>query len=151
MLPAPKIRITDGLGQCSEESNGVSGIALVALSHTPNEHQLYEAMSARVLGAGTRIGAFTMRNLKMLTGLNSYSTIRRALLGLQSKLSIEHYKVAGDQFLQSAPSVYFIFTPEEILNRRRAASMAMYKKGIGRSEGSIGFGSAINGLFNAAI
>ena len=153
MVPAFKVNNTAN-ATCQEKvadvANETCERAVVALSHTPNEHQLYEAMSAKVFGEGTRIGAFSVRNLMLLTGLNSYSTVRRALLGLKSKLSIEHYKVAGDQFRQCSSYVYYIFPPEEILSRRRAASMATYPKEIDRSDGSIAFGSAIERIIRCS-
>jgi len=121
-------------------------MALLAFSHTPIEHQLYERMRAETLTAGTRIGAFSARHLMMLTRLNCYSTIRRGLLGLQSKLSIEHHKVAGDYVPQQSASVYYIFTPAEILTRRRSANISPYPKEIRACEGNIAFGSVIEGI-----
>jgi DNA-binding CsgD family transcriptional regulator len=150
MIPALKFNRDTAVDDLTRPCNGHEGtadesqeMALLALSHTPIEHQLYESMRVETLPAGTRIGAFSARHLMMLTGLSCYSTIRRGLLGLQSKLSIEHHKVAGDIGPQQSASVYYIFTPAEILRRRRAANLSPYPKEIRACEGNIAFGSVI--------
>src|SRR5215471_8130557 len=64
-------------------------MALLALSHTPVEHQLYLAMRAETEMNRTRSAAFSVRRLMLLSGISGYSTIRRGLSGLVRKLSIE--------------------------------------------------------------
>src|SRR6266498_2076822 len=87
--PDPK---TYPLGEQSEQSPNRSAMAFVALSHTPVEQQLYGAMLAAILETGEQIQTFTARRLMTLAGIRSLSTIRRALEGLTTKLSI-HAKV----------------------------------------------------------
>ncbi|HEV2914556.1 MAG TPA: helix-turn-helix transcriptional regulator [Pyrinomonadaceae bacterium] len=97
-------------------------MALLALSHTPVEHRLYQAMLTKTSAAHTRVGSFSIRQLMLLSRMQSYSTVRRARAGLLNKLSIECHEVAGGNGSQQA-MVYLIFTPDEIFARRRAASL----------------------------
>lgn len=90
------------------------------LNHTQVEHQLYEVMLEEVTAAKTRVCAFSLRQLMILTKLPNYSAIRRGLNGLVSKHSIERYKVVSDGSLRHQVTVYFVFTPEEILERSAA-------------------------------
>jgi DNA-binding NarL/FixJ family response regulator len=113
------------------EVNGSSGderaMALLALNHTPVEHQLYQAMLKETLANGTRVARFSVQHLTRLTGINSYTTIRRARAGLVDKLSIERRKEHEDGRPGiSLGAVYFIFHPEEIFERRRAVGLAPY-------------------------
>ena len=101
-------------------------MALVALSHTAVEHRLYSAMLAEISIVGTRVASFTTRRLMSLTGINGYSSVRRGLAGLVNKLSIERQKVAGDNGRHQPPTVFLVFTPEEILARRRAVGLPAY-------------------------
>lgn len=103
-------------------------MALVALSHTVVEHQIYSAMLAEISSVGTRVASFTTRRLMSLTGIAGYSTVRRGLSGLANKLSIERQKVAGDNGRHQPPTVYLVFSPEEILARRRAMGLPTYPK-----------------------
>ena len=117
-------------------------LALLALSHTPVEHQLYQAMMAAVDG-GRRAGAFSARRLMALTGLNGYSTIRRGLAGLINKLSIERLAKAGNGEAQHMGAVYFVYSPEEIFERRRAVGLAPFPKEVQPYETNRVFGMAI--------
>src|ERR1700750_56950 len=63
--------------------------ALLALTHTRAENGLYEAMFAETRSKESRAASFSIRRLMELTGLTSYSTVRRTLRGLLRKLSIE--------------------------------------------------------------
>ena len=90
-------------------------MALLTLSHTPLEDQLYRAMLSQVAGREQSSEAFSIRGLSRLTGINSSSTIRRALVGLIRKLSIESASA-----VEREDRVYQIFKPEEIFERRRA-------------------------------
>jgi DNA-binding CsgD family transcriptional regulator len=130
-------------GEPTDSSNGGRQMALLALSHTPVEQQLYRAMLQETEWARTRLGAFSSRRLMELTGLNGYSTIRRGLAGLVSKLSVERYKVAGNAIQERSESVYFIFTPEEIFRRRRDANVAPYPKEMRAYERNRSFGQAM--------
>jgi len=92
------------------------------LNHSQVEHQVYEVMLAEVMAAKTRVCAFSLRQLMVLTRLPNYSAIRRGLNGLIQKHSIERYKVVGDGNLRQLVTVYFVFTPEEILERNGFAA-----------------------------
>jgi len=97
--------------------------ALVALSHTPAEHRLYSAMLKISNEKGNRT-AFTARRLMALAGIRSLSTIRRGLEGLRVKLSIErHCKEDGNGKREHAATTYRVFSPEEIVARRRALGL----------------------------
>jgi DNA-binding CsgD family transcriptional regulator len=130
-------------GESSDASKGGNKMALLALSHTLVEQELYRAMLDETDRAKTRIGAFSARRLMELTGLNGYSTIRRGLVGLVNKLSVERYKVAGNGKHKRFESVYFVFSPEEIFTRRRSANMAPYPKEMRAYEGNRSFSQAM--------
>jgi DNA-binding CsgD family transcriptional regulator len=110
-------------------------MALLALSHTPLEDQLYRAMLSEVARTERATGAFSVRGLTELTGINSSSTIRRTLAGLLRKLSIQKTEAAG--------LTYQIFQPEEIFKRRLAAGLPPYPKEIEVYEQAAGFSQAI--------
>src|SRR5207237_4751112 len=86
---------TYSFGEDYEQAISQHAMALIALSHTVVEHQLYSAMLAEILSVGTRVASFTTRRLMTLTGITGYSSVRRGLTGLVNKLSIERQKVAG--------------------------------------------------------
>lgn len=118
-------------------------MALLALSHTPVEHTLYRAMLHETSTAGTRLTSFSTRRLMEVTGVGSYSAIRRGLSGLQSKLSVEQHRIAGDGVDPRAGKVYLVFTPEEIFARRRATGLLPYPKEARACEGNGAFGEAL--------
>jgi len=107
------------LGEQSEQSDAASGLALVALSHTPVEHRLYVAM----LTARKEVpdSTFTARHLQNLTGIRSLSTVRRGLEGLLVKRSIDRngrHNVGGKREQAHA---YHVFSPHEVMARRKEA------------------------------
>lgn len=110
-------------------------MALLAFSHTLVEHLLYHVMLTETCAAQTRIGAFGVRSLMRLTGLRSYSSIRRGCVGLLKKLSIELASNGEPQ----PRAIYFVFTPEEIFERRRAAGIAPYPKEVRACEDNAAF------------
>ena len=118
-------------------------MALVALSHTIVEHQLYSAMLAEIATVGTRVASITTRRLMSLTGINGYSTVRRGVIGLVNKLSIERQRVAGHNGGPQPLLVYLVFTPEEILERRRAVGLPAYPKGLENEHGPTTLGRAV--------
>ena len=139
------------LGRLPEPAKDGQAMALLALSHTPIEHHLYQAMLTETAALETRFGAFSARRLMILTGLHGYSTIRRGLAGLVTKLSIERQPLAGDSETQQLGAVYFIFTPEEIFTRRRAVGLAPFPKEVQAYQSNRVFGLAIErvvGLHN---
>lgn len=136
--------VNPSLGGRDGHSKDGQSMALLALSHTPLEHQLYWAMFREVTATNTRIGDFSARILMMLTGLNSFSAVRRARAGLLRKLSIERYRVVGDDNPPHKQKiVYFLFTPEEIFARRRAAGLEPHRKEFEPREVSPTFGQVI--------
>jgi DNA-binding CsgD family transcriptional regulator len=98
-------------------------MALLALTHTPSEHCLYQALLAEVLAIRTRVCTFSLRQLMTLTQLPNYSAIRRGLRGLVGKLSIERHKIAGVG-ISGQMEVFLVFTPGEIFARRAAVQFA---------------------------
>ena len=110
--------------------------ALVALSHSTTEQQIYAAMVAEIAAVGTRVASFTTRRLMSLTGITGYSTVRRGVNGLVNKLSIERQKVAGHNGGDHPLVVYLVFTPAEILARRRAVGQSIYPKGLHEQQGA---------------
>ena len=78
-----------------------------------------------------------------LTGINGYSTVRRGVIGLVNKLSIERQKVAGENGRHQPALVYLVFSPEEILARRRAAGLPAYPKGVEGEQDNLSLGPAV--------
>jgi DNA-binding CsgD family transcriptional regulator len=113
-------------------------MALLTLSHTPLEDQLYRAMLSEVTRVEQACAVFSVRELSRLTGINSTSTIRRALAGLLQKLSIESVKPESS-VRESGRNFYRIFKPEEIFERRRAFGIPPYPKEIEVYQRSAGF------------
>lgn len=101
-----------------ESAGAEQAVAKLALSHTPAEHQLYRMMLDEVTAAQTRVCAFSLRQFMTFTRLPNYSAIRRGLNGLITKRSIERYKVVGGVDPRRPMTVYFIFTPDEVIERR---------------------------------
>ena len=134
---------TYSLGENPEHSLAGQAMALVALSHTVVEHQLYSAMLAEIASVGTRVASITTRRLMSLTGINGYSTVRRGVIGLVNKLSIERQRVAGHNGGHQPLLVYLVFSPEEILERRRAVGLPAYPKGLENEHGPTTLGRAV--------
>lgn len=118
-------------------------MALLALSHTPLEDEVYRAMLFEVVRVEASSGSFSVRDLSNLTGINSSSTIRRALTGLLRKLSIENANPKEDEASARASHFYQIFRPEEIFERRRSLGLRPYPKEIEVYQGTAGFSCAI--------
>jgi DNA-binding CsgD family transcriptional regulator len=123
-------------------------MALLALSHTAIEHQLYQAMHTETIAAGKRVGTFSTRRLMMLTGLNGYSSVRRGLSGLQKKLSIDRFKDSEASDSRQMGVGYYVYHPNEIFSRRTAAGMVRYPKEIQTYDGNAAFGQAIARIIN---
>jgi DNA-binding CsgD family transcriptional regulator len=133
-------RVPYSLGQFSGLPQQEYLTALLTLSHTPVEEQLYRAMLSEVSLAGQPRGTFSIRSLAGLTGISSSSTIRRALSGLLGKLSIESVRAGGQE---REGAVYQVFKPEEVFERRRAAGLALYPKEIAACQQHPGFNRAV--------
>ncbi|HYJ86588.1 MAG TPA: helix-turn-helix transcriptional regulator [Pyrinomonadaceae bacterium] len=115
------------LGENIECSAGGTAGALVALSHTPLERQLYEAMllAADALAAGR--ASFTVRRLTEVTDITSLSTIRRCLEGLAAKLCVEREAKQNVNGSREHAVAYRVFTPEEVLARRNERGVKTYE------------------------
>lgn len=105
-------------------------MALLALSHSPVEQTLYEALRAATGGeSSSSVGSLNLRRLLELTGLGSYTTLRRARAGLVAKLSIDCKRSADDDGVEEgAGSCYLVYGPEEIFERRLAAGLDPFPK-----------------------
>lgn len=115
--------------------------ALLALSHSPAEHALYEVLLAASGGVGsTLVESLSLRRLLELTGLGSYTTLRRARAGLVTKLSIDCMS-AGEGAGEGARagSSYQVYGPEEIFERRRRAGIEPYPKEFKSHAADVGF------------
>lgn len=131
------------IGNAEESRRGIGDreecpTETLALSHTKIEQHLYELMFAETRKAMTKVGVFSTRYLMVQTGIHNYSSVRRAQIGLVNKLSIERQKSVGDS--RSSAVNYVIFSPSEIIARRREAGFNPYPKEImdGDPENSAG-------------
>ena len=120
-------------------------MALLALTHTRAEHGLYEAMLAETRTKESRAASFSIRRLMELTGLTSYSTVRRTLRGLLRKLSIESGESGenGSTPRGNGGSTFRVYWPEEIFSRRVAAGRVPYPEEVGGFERRAAFTSAL--------
>ena len=89
-------------------------------THTASEQRIYSVMYRETLSKGQRDRHFGFKELCVKTGIRSDRTIRRALDGLQEKLSVEiisyfHGNPLGPR--------YRVYDPKEILKRRKTASI----------------------------
>lgn len=125
--------------------------ALLALSHSPVEQTLYEALRSAAQGENSSIvRGLSLRRLLELTGLGSYTTLRRARAGLLAKLSIECRRPAGEEDGDGADSSgsYLIYDAEEIFERRRRAGLEPYPKEIMSHADAVGFSPALERVAN---
>jgi DNA-binding CsgD family transcriptional regulator len=134
------------LGENAAQPNGGSAMALLALSHTPIEHRLYLAM-LKADGGDAPAGSFTARQLLTLTGIRSLSTIRRGLDGLIAKLSVERQVAGGSDGKASRNgnngNTYRVFSPAEIVGRRKEIGLASYANGFEASRLNQSFDRAL--------
>lgn len=117
-------------------------LALLALSHTVVEHRLYTAMRKALADAGELTGQFGIRRLMLLSGLTSYSSIRRGCSGLIKKLSVEP-SVDGSK---GRKRVFRVYAPAEIFKRRKLAGIEPYPEELQGYEESKIFGLVIEDL-----
>jgi DNA-binding CsgD family transcriptional regulator len=118
-------------------------MALLTLSHTRPEHQLYQAMLAEVAGAHDSSGAFSIGTLMRLSGIRSSTSLRRALSGLLRKLSIQMTKYTGEDHVKPDVFICSVFDPDEIFKRRREAGLRPYPKDLEVCEKTPGFSRAV--------
>jgi DNA-binding CsgD family transcriptional regulator len=119
--------------------------ALLALSHSPAEHTLYEALLAASGGVGSpSVESLSLRRLLELTGLGSYTTLRRARAGLLTKLSIDCRRAAeGEGADGRSGSSYQVYGPEEVFERRRRAGLEPYPKEFRSHAADVGFSAGL--------
>jgi len=137
MLVRPKLRsksppgypFSYPFGKSETSTKGERLMGLLALSHTPSEHELYEAMLSETEANRCRAATFSLRRLMELTGLSSYGTVQRALRGLISKLSIENQS-ASENGRPGKSSTFFVYYPEEIFDRRLHSGLAPFPKEV---------------------
>jgi DNA-binding CsgD family transcriptional regulator len=132
------------------ETTSQGAIALLALSHSPVEQTLYEALRAATGGDNaSSVGSLSLRRLLELTRLGSYTTLRRARAGLVAKLSIDCKRSASDDGSEEgAGSCYLVYGPEEIFERRRAAGLDPYPKEYRSHARGAGFAPALERVVN---
>ena len=122
----PQKRPTDGsvesktypLVEKSEQADAGNALALVALSHTPAEQRLYSAMLSGHKEANSE-KTFTTRDLMTLTGIQSVSTVRRALEGLLVKMSIDKNGRENGVGRRDHAHIYRVYSPDEVITRRK--------------------------------
>ncbi len=127
------------LGQNLEDRTDRTAGALVALSHTPLERQLYEAMLLAANRLATEPSSFTVRRLTEVTGIASLSTIRRGLEGLAAKLCVEREAKQIGNGTRDQTVTYRVFTPEEVLARRNERGVRTYENAIAAGAGNRSF------------
>ncbi len=126
-------------------------MALLALSHSPVEQALYETLRRETCGENRScVGSLSLRRLLELTGLGSYTTLRRARAGLVAKLSIDCKRAADDDGVaeEGPGSCYLVYGPEEIFERRRAAGIEPYPKEYQSHARGEGFVPALERVVN---
>jgi DNA-binding CsgD family transcriptional regulator len=116
------------LGEHDEHFQSRPTMALVALSHTPVEHRLYQAMLVS-LDENAKPASLTARRLMTITGIRSLSTIRRALEGLLAKLSIDREQKPTESGTRETGAAYRVYRPEEVIARRREQGFVGIERG----------------------
>jgi DNA-binding CsgD family transcriptional regulator len=118
------------LGEKNERANDGPARALVALSHSPVERQLYASMLLAADGMNNGGQLFTVRSLMELSGIQSLSTVRRGLEGLVSKFSVEREGRSHADGPRDQSVAYRVFSPEEVIARRNENGFVTYAKGM---------------------
>jgi DNA-binding CsgD family transcriptional regulator len=118
------------LGEKNERANDGPARALVALSHSPVERQLYASMLLARDGDSNGGHLFTVRSLMELSGIQSLSTVRRGLEGLVSKFSVEREGRSHADGSRDQSVAYRVFSPEEVIARRNENGFVTYAKGM---------------------
>ena len=99
---------------CASERQAM---AVVALSHTKLEQKIYQIMFDETRNLKTRVGEFGIQYLIERAETDSYNRVQRARRGLILKMSIEALTVVSQT---RQLSIYTVYGPTEILERRRA-------------------------------
>ncbi len=101
-------------------------MAVLALSHTKLEQKLYEIMLNETRDSKTNVGEFSIRYLLERAQITSYNRVQRARRGLTLKMSIEERTVVTR--VARPLVIYTIYSPLEILERRRLAKNSARSK-----------------------
>lgn len=112
-------RRNQSVGRVVKKSPKVHGQPLDA-THTASEKSVYSVMYRLTITAGENPRRFTNPELQGLTGINSNTTIGRALKGLCSKLSIV---ITNRQGQNRHGIELYVRPPSEILQLREAAGL----------------------------
>lgn len=112
------ISITEYQGEAGTDAAARQAMAVLALSHTKLEQKIYQIMFDETRRSDTKVGEFGVRYLLERAATDSYNRVQRAKRGLIAKLSIEALTVVGQS---KKLSIYTIYSPPEILERRRRA------------------------------
>jgi len=123
-----------------------AAMALLALSHTAVEHQLYEAIRYEADGQVVQAVVFSLSRLLAIANLGSFSTLRRGLSGLIRKKSIEIEKQVAHSSRGRSQDLYRLFSPTEIFARRRAAGLAPYPRAIQHCRDNSAFSAAMESV-----
>ena len=135
------------LSETKSESETKDKQPYLDATHTASEQRIYSVMYRETLSKGQRERHFGFKELCVKTGIRSDRTIRRALDGLQEKLSVEivsyfHGNPLGPR--------YRVYDPKEILKRRKTAGIEIdpqSKRIIGTGVGtgvSTGVGTGVS-------
>src|SRR6266550_9382050 len=129
-ISAPVDPETYPLGEKNERLTDGPARALVALSHSAVERQLYTSMLRALEEVNNGGQLFNVRSLMALTGIQSLSTVRRGLEGLVSKFSVERQGRTHADGPRDQSVAYRVFPPEEVLARRNQNGFVTYGKGM---------------------
>lgn len=88
-------------------------------THTNSEKAVYSILYRETISFGRNDIYFRMRDLLRETGIRSKQTVRTAVHGLESKLSIDFRFREGDVY----GGVYHVYGPKEIFAARKAAGI----------------------------
>jgi len=130
------------LGENNDHPRDGAARALVALSHTRIEQQIYAAMLPGG-NNGHEAEAFTVRRIATIAGINSLSTVRRGLEGLIAKLSVERDDKPNRNGGREPGAGYRAHCPEAIIARRSQIGMTTSLKGL-RSRSGDSYARAID-------
>src|SRR5688572_7559997 len=131
------------LGGKNERCLDGPALAVIALSHTPLEHRIYSTMLSALDPAEAQSDLFTVRRLIELTADTRLSTIRRGLEGLVAKLSVARETRRNGNGSREHGVTYRVFSPEEVLGRRKAEGMSSYAREMESRTSSLSFGRVI--------
>jgi len=98
---------------------------------------------------GTRVAAFTTAADESDRHWR-YSTVRRGLT-VSATNSVSNGKRSPETMEPSAANGLLVFTPEEILDRRRAVGLPAYPKGVESEHGAHSLGRAIRRVVDVEI